>query len=83
MQLDLLIDRIDNVINICEMKFTTLPFELSKAYYEKCLERMERFKALTKTRKSTMLTFIAAAGLKNNSYARLVPKTLTLEHLFD
>lgn len=81
-QLDLLIDRIDNVINVCEMKFSELPFELNKAYYEKCLSRISRFKSISKTRKSTMLTFVSATGLKDNSYARQIPKALTLDNLF-
>lgn len=81
-QLDLLIDRIDNVINVCEMKFSELPFELNKAYYEKSLSRVNRFRSISKTRKSTMLTFVSAAGLKDNSYARQIPKVLTLGDLF-
>ena len=82
-QFDLLIDRIDNVINICEMKFSTTPYEVKQEYLNELLEKIGRFKEITKTRKSPMLTFVTAQGLKNNSCARQIPKSITLDSLYN
>ena len=82
-QFDLLIDRIDNVINICEMKFSTSPCEVTQEYLTGLLEKVNRFKQITKTRKSPMLTFVTSQGLKPNSYARQIPKSITLDSLYN
>lgn len=82
-QFDLLIDRIDNVINICEMKFSTSPYEVTQQYLTKLLEKVMRFKEITKTRKSPMLTFVTSQGLKSNSCARQIPKSVTLDALYN
>lgn len=81
-QFDLLIDRVDNVINICEMKFSETPYEITQSYLTEYLEKIEQFKKITKTRKSPMLTFVTALGLKKNSYSRQIQKTITLDQLF-
>lgn len=82
-QFDLLIDRIDNVINVCEMKFSNTPYEVSQKYLTELLEKIKRFKEMTRTRKSPMLTFVTALGLKPNSSARQIPKSITLDSLYN
>ena len=82
-QFDLLIDRIDNVINICEMKFSTSPYEVTQQYLTKLLEKVMRFKEISKTRKSPMLTFVTSQGLKPNSCARQIPKSITLDVFYN
>ena len=82
-QFDLLIDRIDNVINICEMKFSTSPYEVTQQYLTKLLEKVMRFKEISKTRKSPMLTFVTSQGLKPNSGARQIPKSIILDVLYN
>ena len=82
-QFDLLIDRIDNVINICEMKFSTSPYEVTQHYLTELLEKVKLFKESSKTRKSPMLTFVTSLGLKPNSCARQIPKLITLDVLYN
>ena len=81
-QFDLLIDRIDNVVNVCEMKFSEKPYEITQEYLSEYLEKIEIFKKVTKTRKSAMLTFVTAQGLKPNSCARQIQKSIELDQLF-
>ncbi len=82
-QIDLLIDRSDNVINICELKFHKGPFTIDKAYYNKLIEKVQHFTDATKTRKSILLTMITTYGIQKNEYSnQLVQNELTLKHLF-
>ncbi len=61
---DLLIDRKDETINICEMKFYKSEFEISKEYEEKCQEKLRTFTEETRTSKSLLLTLITSFGFK-------------------
>jgi uncharacterized protein len=82
-QIDLLIDRKDNVISVCEMKFAKEEFVITKDYAEKLKKKLRVFKAETKTKKSLFLTLITTSGVqKNNYFFALVQNTLTLEDLF-
>ncbi len=82
-QIDLLIDRQDLCINICEMKFSTTPFEITKSYAENLRQKLTVFKTVSKTRKTLFLTMITSFGVSNvNQYPGLVQKTLTMDELF-
>jgi uncharacterized protein len=81
-QLDLLIDRRDHVINLCEMKFSLNQFAITKDYYEKLRNKIAEFKASTKTKKSVFLTFVTTFGLEKNNYSGIVQNEITLDSLF-
>ena len=81
--MDLLIDRDDNVINLCEMKFANGPFTIDKKYAKELMTKMEAFRSSTRTRKSIFITFVTTHGLRQNAYSRqLVQNELTMEALF-
>lgn len=82
-QVDLVIDRRDQVINLCEMKYSINPFIIDKKYAEELRKKIGVFKDETKTRKSVFLTMITTFGLQANIYsAGLVQNDLTMEVLF-
>jgi len=82
-QIDLLIDRDDNVINICEMKFYNGKFSINKKYSENLLEKQNQFIRKTRTNKNIHLSFISTYGLKENIYSRqLVQNTFDSSILF-
>jgi len=82
-QIDLLIDRKDNCINICEMKFSTGTFELTKATIKELESKMNTFKYHTKTRKTMLLTLVTTNGTKNSlSFPGIVQNEVTMEALF-
>lgn len=81
-QIDLLIDRKDDTINICEMKYSKGPFEIDKEYCAKLQGKLDTFTAETSTRKSLILTMVTSEGLKHNSYSDIVQKELILDDLF-
>lgn len=83
-QIDLLIDRKDGVISVCEMKFSNDEFTITKEYAEKLRKKLSVFRAESKTKKSLFLTLITTHGVqKNTHFLSLVQNSLTLEDLFD
>jgi len=82
-QIDLLIDRDDNVINICEMKFCNAEYTIDKKYAEEILKKVNIFSRVSKTKKNLFVTFITTYGLISNQYSRQhVQSELTMNHLF-
>jgi uncharacterized protein len=82
-QIDLVIDRRDQVINLCEMKFSINAFTIEKEYVENLRKKMSIFKEATQTNKALWLTFITTQGLTQNAHAQsLVQQSLTMEVLF-
>ncbi len=82
-QIDLVIDRRDHVINICEMKFSINDFTIDKKYADELRNKVGVFKEETKTRKAVFLTMITTFGLNKNSYSMsLIQKDLTMDVLF-
>ncbi|MGZ3958128.1 MAG: ATP-binding protein, partial [Flavisolibacter sp.] len=83
-QVDLLIDRSDHVINLCEIKFYTLEFTIEKSYAGVLQRKLTVFKQKTGTRKTVLLTMVTTYGLKENEYSRkLVDKSLSMDVLFE
>ena len=81
-QIDLLIDRADNVINLCEMKFSSDEFVITKEYEETLRRRMSLFKKVTKTKKSLSYVFVTTYGVRQNPYSGIVQHQVTLDGLF-
>jgi uncharacterized protein len=82
-QIDLVIDRRDHVITICEMKFSIHPFIIEKKYADDLRTRIGIFKQSTGTSKAIFLTFITTFGLVKNEHAMsLVQNSFTMDILF-
>lgn len=82
-QVDLVIDRRDQVINLCEMKFSINPFTIDKSYAADMQNKIGTFRSETGTRKSVFLTMVTTYGLLQNSYsAALVQNDLSMDILF-
>jgi uncharacterized protein len=82
-QIDLIIDRRDQAINLCEMKFSTTQFDIDKRYAEVLQSKIAVFKSATKTNKALYLTMITTFGVKANSHSGgLVQNDLTMDILF-
>ncbi len=83
-QIDLLIDRSDRVINICEMKFSVKPFTLDKAQADNLRNKLAVFREETDTKKTLFLTIITTFGLKANEHSmQLVNDSLDMGALFN
>ena len=82
-QIDLLLDRADNVINVCEMKFSQGLYAINKETHEELTQKVETFRQVTRTRKAIHLTLITTNGLLDNAYAHGVQSQVKLDDLFD
>jgi len=81
-QIDLLIDRKDQVINLCEMKFSIHPYTIDKKYAANLRNKIGSFKQNTGTKKAIFLTLISTYGLVNNQYSGMVQNDLNMDVLF-
>ena len=80
--MDMLIDRADNVVNLCEIKFYGKPFVIDKSYDIILRERVQTLMDVVPHKKSIHLTMIVASGLKQNEYSGQVQNVVTLDDLF-
>lgn len=81
-QIDLMIERDDRFICMCEMKYTRGEFEVKKDYSIALLGRADRVQEVIKGRKSVMSVLVTTYGLKRNEYASRFDRVVTLEDLF-
>lgn len=82
-QIDLLISRDDNIINLCEIKFYNTIFTIDKRYYLNLKNKTEALQLAIQTRKNIFITMITTFGLNENKYSReLVQNSIRLEDLF-
>lgn len=81
-QIDMIIDRDDRLINLCECKYSAREFSIDKDYDAILRERQATFAEETGSRKSTIMTFITPFGLKRNEYSGRIPSVITSEDLF-
>jgi hypothetical protein len=82
-QIDLIIDRRDDCINLCEIKFHNSPFVIDKRYAEDLEQKVCTFREHSKTKKTIFLTMITPFGIVKNQHALgLVHQEVTLDALF-
>lgn len=81
-QIDLLIDRDDGIINLCEMKFSEGLHAISRQESEDVRRKKLALKDETSTRKAIYVTYVTTEGLKRNAYANDVQSEVTLDDLF-
>ncbi len=82
-QIDLLFDRDDGAITICEIKYNEKPFVIDKTYAKNLLNKTEIYKQKSGTNKHLFLTMIASGGLKSSTYSeKMIDGLVKLEDLF-
>ena len=82
-EIDLLIDRADKAINICEIKFSSGKYSIDKKYAETLRNKAVCLRTETKTKKAIFLTMITTEGLVQNEYANEVHQSLNADILFE
>lgn len=82
-QIDLVVDRYDEAVTLCEIKYTTQPFVLDKAYAKQLDRKAAIFGKRTRTNKQIFWALISANGVKDSFYTEeLLSRVVTLEDLF-
>ena len=82
-QIDMVIDRSDNVMTICEVKYSKGDYLLNKSEYEKILNRISSFSEEQKGRKAIQPVLITTFKLKQNEYSDIFQRTLSIDDLFE
>ncbi len=83
-QVDLVIDRDDDVVNLCEIKFYNDEFSLDATYLQRLRNKENQFRASTKTKKGVYTVMITTWGVKPNQYSQaIVTASLTMKCLFE
>ena len=83
-QIDLLIDRRDHVITICECKYHLDSFTIQKDYSDQLRSKISVFKEASKTKKAVHFAFVSTYGLHRNQYSdMLVQSEVTMDALFE
>ena len=82
-QIDLLIDRNDGVINLCEMKYTQSPFKIDAAYDAALQNKKMRFIEATETQKAIHLTMVISQGLVRNAFSDDIQCQIIGDELFE
>ena len=83
-QIDLLIDRSDHSINLCEMKYSESEFFVSSSYASELKRKKEVFKRETKSNKTVFATMITTFGVVQNvHYHGTIDQQLNMNALFE
>jgi len=79
----MLIDRKDDTINLCEIKYSDEKYKISKSYADDLNRKVSIFKSKTHTRKAVFTVMITTKGLFDNPYARDVQSEVRAEEMFE
>ena len=82
-QIDMIIDRADNCVNIVEAKFYNTEYEVSEAYARQLLHKVTIFQEQTSLKKNVFVTLLTVFGAKKNEhYLTAVTNQLVIDDLF-
>jgi hypothetical protein len=82
-QIDLLIERGDGVINICEIKWSSVEYSLTKEDVKNLANKQETFEYQTKTKSAIMITMVTVFGVRHNMYYDSIQSEITADNLFE
>lgn len=81
-QIDLYIDRNDDAITLCEIKYTNEPFIIDRSYAQVLSTKIRIFREKNKTQKQIILAILSVNGMTENLYSKeLVAWNISLHHL--
>lgn len=83
-QVDLVIDRADDIVNLCEIKFYNDEFSIDANYLKKLRKKESEYRSSTRSKKSIYTNIISTWGLTPNQYSQaIVAKNITMSYLFE
>ena len=81
-QIDLIIERADQVVNVCEVKYSQREYAIDKEDDLRLRDRCGSFKEETKTRAAIHPVLITTFGMKRNMYSDYITAEVTMDDLF-
>ncbi len=82
-QIDLIIDRADGIVTICEMKYSKDDYTLTEKEYRNIVRRMETFQRETGHKGGVQACIVTTYDLHDNMYSEISPTPITMNELFD
>lgn len=82
-QIDLILERADNLANVCEIKYSQFPYSITKDEESHIRNRIADFTAETGIRSGIVTTFITTFGIRKNAHSSIAQAELTMDDLFD
>lgn len=83
-QVDIVIDRDDAIVNLCEMKFYTDEFSMDETYLKRLRQKENEYKTTTQTKKGIRTAMITTWGVKENKYSQaILVDNITMDCLFE
>lgn len=82
MQIDMVLSRKDNVINLCEMKFYSVPFKVDEGTFFKINRRNEKVREKVGKKTAVKNTLISSYGLEKTGHWGVFANVITLDDLF-
>lgn len=82
-QIDMIIERADRIIHLCEMKFCTDTYRIKPEYEKRLRDRSGLFKDVTRTNKTVVHTFVTTYGVANAKNKSIVHSEVTMDALFN
>ncbi len=83
-EIDLLIDRGDNAVTLCEIKYTMKPFVVDKSFAKNIMQKTDVFQVQTKIKKQVFTALISASGVAKSAWTdEIIQKIVTLDDLFE
>ena len=81
-QIDLLFDRKDGIINLCELKYSKAEYSISAKDEINLRNKISVFETETRTKKAVHLTMVTTFGIVKNSHSGIVHSEVTIDSLF-
>ena len=81
-QIDMLINRADNIVNLCEIKYYGDTFSVDKKLYMAMIHRINMLEQALPAKKSVRSTLITTYGIKRNEYSNIFTNVITLDDLY-
>lgn len=82
MQIDLILERQDRVVNLCEMKFSVSEYDVDKTYEMKLRSRLQTIQQMVNRRQNVQMTLITTFGLKHGIHSGIFQQTVCIDELF-
>ena len=82
-QIDMVIERADNITDLCEIKYTNRPFEVDAGYEQQLIRKRDVFRKKTGTSQALKIIMISAKGLAKTAYNSYISDVISLDDLFE
>ena len=82
-QIDIVIERADNITNLCELKYTDEPYKMTDEADQALIKKRDMFKEMTETKQSLRIVLISAHGLSGTAHTEHISEVITLDDLFE